>query len=87
MFEFDRQSSSFLLSADVFDKVGSLIGQSLITYGMPFIIFTAENGERLDVLSTNPMTLRTTIREKKEIENFLKYLPEYQNMFSQAYED
>lgn len=87
VFEFDRQSSSYLLNSDVFDQVGNLISQTLITFGMPFIIFTAENGERLDVLSTNPMTIWTTIREKKEIDNFLEYLPEYREMFGNAYKD
>ncbi len=86
IFEFDRQSSSYLLGADVFDQVGSLISQTMITFGMPFIIFTAENGDRLDVLSSNPMTIWTTNREADEIDNLL-IGKEYRDLFEAAYED
>jgi len=37
-----------------------------VSYGMPFIIFTAEDGTRLDVHNTQPMTVWTTKRDKFE---------------------
>lgn len=84
VFEFDRQSSSYLLNADIFDQVGGLISQTLVTYGMPFIIFTAEKGTRLDVLSSRPMTVWTTDRAAKETENQLLN-KETKALFDSAY--
>ena len=86
VFEFDRQSSSFLLDADVFDNVQGLASQLLVTYGMPFIIFTAEDGSRLDVLSTNPMTIWTTSRSD-DLVNWIEYRKDYQAEFALAFED
>jgi len=84
IFEFDRQSSSYLLNADIFDEVGGLISQTLVTYGMPFVILTAEDSSRLDVLSRNPMTLWTTDRASKETNNLLLG-KEYKELFEAAY--
>ena len=85
IFEFDRQSSSYLLNADIFDQVSGLISQTLVTYGMPFVILTAENGARLDVLDTNPMTVWTTDRASRETENQLLD-KETKSLFENAYQ-
>jgi hypothetical protein len=86
VFEFDKNSSSFLLDADVFDNVQGLAAQLLVTYGMPFIILTAENGDRLDVLSTHPMTIWTTSRSD-DLVNWLEYRKDYKENFAIALED
>lgn len=51
---------------------------------MPFIIFTAEDGSRLDVLSTNPMTIWTTSRSD-DLVNWLEYRKDYQEIFASAF--
>ena len=66
VFEFDRKSGSFLLDADAFDGIEGFATQLFVTYGMPYIMFTAEDGSRLDVLRSHPMTLATSKRETDE---------------------
>jgi len=66
VFEFDRASGNFLLDADAFDNIQGFASSLFVTYGMPFIIFTAEDGTRLDVHNTQPMTVWTTKRDKFE---------------------
>jgi hypothetical protein len=58
----------------------------MLTYGMPFLIFTAENGTKLDVLSSNPIELATTNRASKETNNLLM-IQEQRELFNQAYID
>lgn len=53
---------------------------------MPFIIFTAEDGSRLDVLSTNPMTIWTTSRSD-DLVNWIEYRKDYQTEFALAFEE
>lgn len=86
VFEFNKDSASFLLDADVFDNVQWLASQLLVTYGMPYIIFTAEDGTKLDVLSSNPMTIWTSSRSD-DLENWLSFRADYQEQFRIAYED
>jgi hypothetical protein len=50
---------------------------------MPFIIFTAEDGTRLDVLNTHPMYIATTMRERDE--NTSK--PQFQDLYNLAFEE
>lgn len=52
---------------------------------MPFVILTAENGARLDVLDTNPMTVWTTDRASRETENQLLD-KETKSLFENAYQ-
>ncbi len=85
-FEFNKDSSSYLLDADVFDNVQWLASQLLVTYGMPYIIFTAEDWSKLDVLSSNPMTIWTSNRSD-DLENWLSFRKDYQEQFRIAYED
>jgi hypothetical protein len=66
VFEFDRSAGNFLLDADAFDDIQGFASSLFVTYGMPFIIFTAEDGTRLDVHNTRPMTVWTTKRDKFE---------------------
>jgi len=66
VFEFDRASGSILLDADAFDSIEGFATSLFVTYGMPYIIFIAEDGTRLDVLSTNPMYVATTLRERDD---------------------
>ena len=62
LFEFDRENvPQSLLQLDSFSKDKNFLGTSMITFGMPYIIFTKENGERLYVASSNPMILETKV--------------------------
>ncbi len=58
----------------------------MVTYGMPYIIFSAENGTKLDVLSSNPIHLATTNRESDETDNLL-LRKEHRELFEKAYTD
>lgn len=53
---------------------------------MPFIIFTAEDGSRLDVLSTKPMTIWTTARSD-DLAAWLTWMTDLQELFKIAYQD
>jgi len=66
VFEFNRETGSVLLDADAFDSIEGFASSLFITYGMPYIIFIAEDGARLDVLSNNPMYIATTLRERDD---------------------
>jgi len=83
VFEFDRSSGSFLLDADAFDGIEGFASQLFVTYGMPFIIFTADDGSRLDVMSTNPMYLATTKRESDERTKN----PKFQELYTVAFNE
>jgi hypothetical protein len=83
VFEFNRASGGFLLDADAFDGIEGFATSLFVTYGMPYIIFIAEDGTRLDVLNTHPMFLATTKRESDE--NSRK--PEFQELYDVAYRD
>ncbi len=83
LFEFDRNTSSYLLDADVFDGVEWFAGQTLVTYGMPYIIFMGEKGEKLHVLNTNPMKIQTSFKEKDENTSS----GEFARLYKLAYED
>lgn len=50
---------------------------------MPYIVFIAEDNTRLDVLSSKPMILWTTLREKDETINS----PEFHHYYPLAYRD
>ncbi|MCB9806992.1 hypothetical protein H6768_03840 [Candidatus Peribacteria bacterium] len=50
---------------------------------MPFVIFIAEDGTRLDVLNTNPMKIATSKREKDERTES----PRFQELYKVAYDD
>lgn len=83
VFEFDRSSGGFLLDSDAFDQnTHGYVSQFFVTYGMPFITFFTENGEPLDVLSTHPMKIATTKREKDPNGD----APAYTEMYRIAYE-
>jgi Carboxypeptidase regulatory-like domain len=66
VFEFDRSSGGILLDADAFDSIEGFAASLFVTHGMPYIILIAEDGTRLDVLSTNPMFIATTLRERDD---------------------
>lgn len=66
VFEFNRASGAALLDADSFDAIEGFASSLFVTYGMPYIIFIGEDGTRLDVLSTNPMYIATTLRERDD---------------------
>lgn len=48
---------------------------------MPYIVFIADDGSRLDVLSTNPMYIATTLRER---DDFMK-TPRFDKLYQMAY--
>ena len=83
VFEFDRKSGWFLLDADAFDGIEWFATQLFVTYGMPYIIFTAEDGTRLDVLRSRPMTIATSKRETDEKTT----KPEFLELYKIAYQD
>ncbi len=62
LFEFNEKNvPQNLLHLDSFSNDKNFLGTSMKTYGMPYIIFTKEKGERLYIRSSNPMILETRI--------------------------
>ena len=63
-FEFNKHSQTQdLLQNDIFDDVVGYAGNLMKTFGMPYVLFVADNGERIHILKSNPMLLRTSIQE------------------------
>lgn len=50
---------------------------------MPYIIFVAEDGSRLDVLSSKPMHIATTLRER---DHFMKTTL-FDKLYTMAYDE
>ena len=50
---------------------------------MPYIVFIADDGSRLDVLSTNPMYIATTLRER---DDFMK-TTRFDKLYQMAYDE
>lgn len=60
LFDFDRYNApQSLLSLDSFSSDKNFLGTSMITFGMPYIIFRTPDGERIDIKKSNPMILET----------------------------
>lgn len=83
VFEFNRASWATLLDADSFDSIEGFASSLFVTYGMPYIIFIADDGSRLDVLSTNPMYIATTLRERDDVMR----TPRFDKLYKMAYDD
>lgn len=87
VFEFDRASWAALLDADSFDSIEGFASSLFVTYGMPYIIFISENGARLDVLSTNPMYIATTLRERDDFMRTTRFDKLYQMAYDESRKD
>jgi len=83
VFEFNRASGATLLDADSFDSIEGFASSLFVTYGMPYIIFIGDDGSRLDVLSTNPMYIATTLRERDDIMR----TPLFDKLYEMAYDE
>jgi hypothetical protein len=68
MYEFNADNvPESLISADVFDAVLGFTGDSMRTYGMPYIQFFTLEGEELYVLASNPLALTYTIPQIQDL--------------------
>lgn len=68
LFEFDKSTSlDDLLVNDIFDEVAGYAGNLMKTFGMPFVLFLGENGEKIHVLASNPMVIKNTIAEMEAL--------------------
>jgi hypothetical protein len=87
VFEFDRASGASLLDADSFDSIEWFASSLFVTYGMPYIVFIADDGSRLDVLSTNPMYIATTLRERDDFMKTARFDKLYQMAYAVSQKD
>lgn len=54
---------------------------------MPYIIFIGDDGSRLDVLSTNPMYIATTLRERDDFMKTTRFDKLYQMAYDESKKD
>ncbi|MDD2486869.1 MAG: hypothetical protein PHS92_00660 [Candidatus Gracilibacteria bacterium] len=67
--EFNKSSDlTSLVNSDIFDEVAGYAGDLMKTFGMPYIMFLSESGEKLHILKSNPMILKTRIQEMRALE-------------------
>lgn len=67
-FEFDKNShNEDLLQNDIFDDVVGYAGNLMKTFGMPYVLFVTDEGERIHVLKANPMLLQNKISEMEAL--------------------
>lgn len=66
--EFNKNSDlSSLLNSDIFDDVAWYAWDLMKTFWMPYILFISDKWERLHVLKSNPMILKTRIQEMRAL--------------------
>ncbi len=62
--DFNKQSDlTNLVNSDIFDEVSWYAWDLMKTFGMPFIMFISEKWDKLHVLKSNPMILKTRVQE------------------------